>query len=82
MLFRSLIYKGTSQSDARYSVLYLTKEGKEIVPKIIEKENEFDKELAQFLEKNIGLEQMMSILKEYLKGTNSEKKLKMRSIWE
>ena len=79
---KGLIYKGTSQSDARYSVLYLTKEGKEIAAKIIEKENEFDKELAQFLEKNIGLEQMMSILKEYLKGTNSEKKLKMRSIWE
>ena len=35
---KGLIYKGTSQSDARYSVLYLTKEGKEIVPKIIEKE--------------------------------------------
>lgn len=40
------------------------------------------KELAQFLEKNIGLEQMMSVLKEYVKGTNSEKKLKRRSIWE
>lgn len=77
-----MIYKGTSQSDARYSVLYLTKEGKEIVPKIIEKERQFDKELAQFLEKNLGLEQMMSVLKEYLKGTSSEKKLKMRSMWE
>lgn len=40
------------------------------------------KELAQFLEKNIGLEQMMVVLKEYVKGTNSEKKLKRRSIWE
>ncbi len=79
---KGLIYKGTSQSDARYSVLYLTKEGKEIVPKIIEKERQFDKELAQFLEKNLGLEQMMSVLKEYLKGTSSEKKLKMRSMWE
>ena len=79
---KGLIYKGTSQSDARYSVLYLTKEGKEIVPKIIEQEKEFDKELARFLEKNIGLEQMMSVLKEYLRGTSSEKKLKMRSIWE
>ena len=79
---KGLIYKGTSQSDARYSVLYLTKEGKEIISKIIEKEQQFDKELAQFLEKNIGLEQMMSVLKEYLKGTSSEKKLKMRSMWE
>lgn len=79
---KGLIYKGTSQSDARYSVLYLTKEGKEIVPKIMEKEKEFDKELAQFLEKNMGLEQMMSVLKEYVKGTGSEKKLKRRSIWE
>lgn len=60
----------------------MTKEGKEIVPKIIEKEQQFDKELAQFLEKNIGLEQMMSVLKEYLKGTSSEKKLKIRSMWE
>ena len=34
---KGLIYKGTSQSDARYSVLYLTKEGKEIIPQIIEK---------------------------------------------
>lgn len=79
---KGLIYKGISQSDARYSVLYLTKEGKELVPKIMEKEKEFDRELAQFLEKNIGLEQMMSVLKEYVKGTGSEKKLKRRSIWE
>lgn len=79
---KGLIYKGTSQSDARYSVLYLTKEGKEIIPQIIEKGKGFDKELAQFLENNIEFEQMMSVLKEYLKGTSSEKKLKMRSLWE
>ena len=55
------IYKGTSQSDARYYVLYLTKEGKEIVPKIIEKEKELDKELAQFLEKNIGFKEKLCV---------------------
>lgn len=38
---KGLIYKGTSQTDARYSVLYLTKAGKELIPKIIEKEKEF-----------------------------------------
>ena len=41
----------------------MTKEGKEIIPQIIEKEKGFDKELAQFLENNIEFEQMMSVLK-------------------
>lgn len=79
---KGLIYKGTSQTDARYSVLYLTKEGKEIIPKIIEKEKEFDANLAQILEKYTNLEQMIFVFKKYLKGTSSEKKLKTRSLWE
>lgn len=79
---KGLIYKGTSQTDARYSVLYLTKEGKEIIPKIIEKEKEFDANLAQILEKYTNLEQMIFVFKTYLKGTSSEKKLKTRSLWE
>ncbi len=79
---KGLVYKGTSQTDARYSVLYLTQEGKMLIPRIMEKEKEFNRELARFIENYIELDEIVSIFKEYLKGTGSEKKLKVRSLWE
>ena len=79
---RGFIYKGKQPSDVRYSVLYLTKEGKLLIPKLRETENRFDEELSRFLEHNIDIDEMMSCFHEYLKGTGSEKKLKSRSLWD
>lgn len=42
-----LLYKGKQPSDGRYSVLYLTKEGKLLIPKLRETENHFDEELSR-----------------------------------
>ena len=79
---KGFIYKGKQATDGRYSVLYLTKEGKALVPKLQKIENCFDEELSQFLKNNIDVNEMMSCFQEYLKGTRSEKKLKLRSLWD
>lgn len=79
---RGFIYKGKSPTDGRYSVLYLTKEGKALIPLLTECEDKFDAELNQFIEKNADPEQLLSFFQRYLKGSSGEKKLKNRCLWD
>lgn len=73
-----LIYKSKDLVDSRKSVLHLTKAGRDLLPAIKEKEQEFNAHISQTLQETIEPAAFNQILAQQIAGTASEKKILQR----
>lgn len=75
---KKLVFQSQSLEDSRKSVLHLTKAGRDLVPKIKEIETQFNQSIEKKLGDKISVKELNAILHEQIKGTDSERKMKLR----
>lgn len=78
---KNLVYKSQSLEDNRKTVLHLTKEGRALIPQINQLENEFNSAILHSFQDESSIDLLISIFLDYIKDTESEKKVLLRRKW-
>jgi len=77
---KGFIYKSQSLEDNRKSVLYLTKDGKKIIPEIRQAEKGFHTVILSAInESDTAIEELTSFLAKFIENTDSNERIKMRT---
>ncbi|MGT2929283.1 MarR family winged helix-turn-helix transcriptional regulator [Streptococcus dentasini] len=80
LIQKGLIIKEISESDRRRSLLSLTQTGENLIAKIKEAEQSFDRSMEKRYATELNI--LNDLLAEYIKGSLYEEKLKRRSLWD
>lgn len=78
---KNLVYKSQSIEDNRKTVLHLTKKGRDLIPKINQLEDEFNSAILHLFRDESSIDLLISTFLNYIKGTESEKKISLRRQW-
>ncbi|MDF7669193.1 winged helix DNA-binding protein [Lactobacillus sp. ESL0703] len=75
---KNLVSKTTNKIDQRKNVLTLTKKGEELIPKINEVNHQLNTLISNRINNEDTIDQLITVFKNYLSGTETGKKIKLR----
>ncbi|QNQ80877.1 MarR family winged helix-turn-helix transcriptional regulator [Lactobacillus sp. PV034] len=78
LIKKKLLIKKIDETDKRVSLIDLTSQGKKLIPKINAANEKFNRIIEKKINDSTQVDELIAILSEYLKGTDSLSKIQRR----